>query len=90
MLDPSDSVFHLGDYPHSQYYGVVMKNSGSPSTEKHDVADTVADLLDVYVELRIEGERFLDTFRRVGLEHFKARVYDDKRVENKVGARATA
>ena len=61
-----------------------------PAIKKHDVADTVADLLDVYVELRIEDERFLDTFRRVGLEPFKARVYGDKGVENKAGARATA
>ncbi len=28
-----------------------------------------------YVERREEGERFLDTFRRIGIKPFKERVY---------------
>ena len=41
------------------------------------VAETVARVLEVYVELREPEERFLDTYRRVGLEPFKERVYAD-------------
>jgi len=40
-----------------------------------DVADTLQKILDVYVEIRDDGERFLDTVRRVGNEPFKERVY---------------
>jgi hypothetical protein len=42
------------------------------------------------VQLRIDGERFLDTFRRVGLAPFKARVYDDNAAENRTDTHAIA
>ncbi|HEY5717948.1 MAG TPA: nitrite/sulfite reductase, partial [Motiliproteus sp.] len=40
-----------------------------------DVAETLQKILDVYVDVRADGERFLDTVRRVGNEPFKERVY---------------
>ncbi|HEY2684071.1 MAG TPA: nitrite/sulfite reductase [Steroidobacteraceae bacterium] len=46
-----------------------------PSVPKHQVADTIARLLDVYLEEREGEERFLDTVRRVGVKPFKERVY---------------
>jgi sulfite reductase (NADPH) hemoprotein beta-component len=46
-----------------------------PAIEKEKVADTIGELLQVYVENRIEEERFLDTYRRIGIEPFKERVY---------------
>jgi sulfite reductase (NADPH) hemoprotein beta-component len=46
-----------------------------PSVAKHDVAQTIARLLDVYVEERQPEERFLDTVRRLGVKPFKERVY---------------
>jgi sulfite reductase (NADPH) hemoprotein beta-component len=46
-----------------------------PSVAKHDVAETIARLLDVYVEERQPEERFLDTVRRLGVKPFKERVY---------------
>lgn len=42
---------------------------------KEDVADTIGKLLDVYVENRHEDERFIDTYRRIGIDSFKDRVY---------------
>ena len=42
---------------------------------KQDVAETIARLIDVYVENREEGEEFLETVRRLGVEPFSARVY---------------
>lgn len=44
---------------------------------KDEVVDTVATLLDVFKELRHEGELFLATVRRVGIDPFKERVYAD-------------
>lgn len=49
-----------------------------PAVDKHGVADAIADLLDVYVEQRHEDERFLDTYRRIGIAPFKERVYAAK------------
>ncbi len=47
-----------------------------PSFSQADVPDVIEKILDIYVELRHEGEPFLATFRRVGIELFKERVYD--------------
>lgn len=46
-----------------------------PAIAKKDVAEVIGKLLDVYVEQRQEDERFLDTYRRVGIEPFKDKVY---------------
>jgi sulfite reductase (NADPH) hemoprotein beta-component len=46
-----------------------------PSVAKTDVPETLARLLDVYVERRQPEERFLDTVRRLGIKPFKERVY---------------
>jgi sulfite reductase (NADPH) hemoprotein beta-component len=46
-----------------------------PSVKKADVAETIARLLEIYVEQRQPEERFLDTVRRLGVKPFKERVY---------------
>jgi sulfite reductase (NADPH) hemoprotein beta-component len=46
-----------------------------PSVAKAAVPETVARLLEVYVQLREPEERFLDTVRRLGVKPFKERVY---------------
>ena len=46
-----------------------------PSVAKANVPETLARLLEVYVELREPEERFLDTVRRLGVKPFKERVY---------------
>lgn len=60
-----------------------------PAIDKHGVADAIADLLDVYVEQRREDERFIDTYRRIGIEPFKSRVYAPKPAAIEVAAHAT-
>jgi len=59
-----------------------------PGIEKEKVADTIGQLLDVYVEQRDEQESFLETYRRIGIEPFKQRVYPKKNLEEKVVASA--
>jgi sulfite reductase (NADPH) hemoprotein beta-component len=46
-----------------------------PSVPKAEVANTLERILMVYLEQREEGERFLDTFRRIGIQPFKERAY---------------
>ena len=46
-----------------------------PSVAHAEVAETLERILNVYVAEREEGERFIDTFRRIGIAPFKARVY---------------
>jgi len=46
-----------------------------PSFAAADVPDVIGALIDVYVERRIDDERFIDTLQRIGTEPFKERVY---------------
>ncbi len=46
-----------------------------PSFSQADVPDVLTTVLQTYVDQRTEEETFLDTFRRIGLEPFKERVY---------------
>ncbi len=54
---------------------VTLGDILGPSVPKTEVANTLERLLQVYVEQREDGERFLDTFRRIGLEPFRTRAY---------------
>lgn len=46
-----------------------------PAIAKDKVGDAIRDILEVYREERQDEERLLDTFRRIGIEPFKERVY---------------
>ena len=46
-----------------------------PGFSEDGVVDAVEKALDTYRGLRVAGERFLDTYRRVGLDPFKAAIY---------------
>jgi len=46
-----------------------------PSVPRHEVAATIARLVEVYRTLRTEEERFIDTVRRVGLGPFREAAY---------------
>ena len=47
-----------------------------PAIEKERVADVIQDIIDVYLEQREGEEIFLETYRRIGIDPFKERVYD--------------
>ncbi|HEX7025727.1 MAG TPA: nitrite/sulfite reductase [Gammaproteobacteria bacterium] len=49
-----------------------------PAIPKADVADTVEKILNVYTAKRENGERFIDTYRRIGAEPFKQAVYQQQ------------
>ncbi len=46
-----------------------------PSFARVDMPSVIEKILNVYVEQRVEGERFIDTYRRIGHDPFKERVY---------------
>jgi len=46
-----------------------------PSVAQHEVAATIERIVEVYRALRAEGERFIDTLRRVGLTPFREGAY---------------
>jgi sulfite reductase (NADPH) hemoprotein beta-component len=82
-------VGHIGilgvDKKGAEFYQISLGgNAGSdaslgtilgPSFAQDAVPDVIAKLLQLYVDRREEDERFLDTFRRIGIEPFKEAVY---------------
>ncbi|HTL92189.1 MAG TPA: nitrite/sulfite reductase, partial [Steroidobacteraceae bacterium] len=46
-----------------------------PSVAQHEVALTLERIVETYRELREEGERFIDTVRRLGITPFRERAY---------------
>ena len=47
-----------------------------PSFSRADVTDVIEQILGVYLDCRARDETFIQCFRRIGLEPFKAQVYD--------------
>ena len=82
-------VGHIGilgvDKKGEEYYQLTLGGSAEkdaalgdrlgPAIIKEEVADVIGRLLEVYLERREGQERFLDTYRRVGLGPFKERAY---------------
>ena len=46
-----------------------------PGLPQEEVPDAIAAIVECFKGLRQDGERFLDTYRRVGIEPFKEAVY---------------
>jgi sulfite reductase (NADPH) hemoprotein beta-component len=82
-------VGHIGilgvDKKGAEFYQVTLGGNGDhdasigdilgPSFAAEDMADIVEEVLNTYLDLRVDEERFLDTYRRVGITPFKERVY---------------
>ncbi|MFV3369236.1 nitrite/sulfite reductase [Pseudomonas sp. NY15435] len=82
-------VGHIGilgvDKKGEEFYQVSLGGSASreaslaqilgPSFAQEQMADVIEKIINVYVEQRTEEERFLDTYRRIGIDPFKERVY---------------
>jgi sulfite reductase (NADPH) hemoprotein beta-component len=82
-------VGHIGilgvDKKGEEFYQVSLGGSASreaslaqilgPSFAQDQMADVIEKIIKVYVEQRTEEERFLDTYRRIGIDLFKERVY---------------
>jgi sulfite reductase (NADPH) hemoprotein beta-component len=46
-----------------------------PSFSAEEMPDVMTKVIDTFVENRHEGERFIDTYTRIGMAPFKERVY---------------
>lgn len=82
-------IGHIGilgvDKKGQEYYQICLGGSQSkdasignilgPSFKQEDMPDVIETILATYVDLREEDESFLDTYRRIGIDPFKERVY---------------
>lgn len=82
-------IGHIGilgvDKKGAEFYQVQLGgNSGNnaalakvlgPAFSANEMPTVVRGLIDVFVEKRVEGEQFVETYNRVGIEPFKERIY---------------
>jgi sulfite reductase (NADPH) hemoprotein beta-component len=80
---------HIGilgvDRKGTENYQLLLGGSGAedtslgkitgPGFDEDGIVDAIERVTDKYVELREGGERFLDTYRRVGFDPFKEAIY---------------
>ena len=74
-VDKHGAEFYQVSIGGSQGLDASLGKVIGPSFAQDDMADVVEKLINTYVELRFEDEDFLATFKRVGLQPFKTRVY---------------
>ncbi len=60
----------------SEAEDVSLAKITGPGFDEDGVVAAVEKVTDVYLGARQDGERFLDTFRRIGMEPFKEALYD--------------
>jgi len=77
-VDKHGAEFYQVTIGGSQGLEAALGKVIGPSFAQDEMADVVEKLIKTYVDLRHEDEHFLDTAKRVGIEPFKARVYDSK------------
>lgn len=56
----------------------TLGNVLGPSFGRDDMPEVVENILNVYVENRVNGESFTEAYRRIGIAPFKERVYSNK------------
>ncbi len=69
-----------------EFYQLILGGSGAedasigeimgPGFGEHEIADAVERVVNVYLRERKPGERFLDTYRRMGMTPFKDAAYE--------------
>ncbi|MEO1490259.1 MAG: nitrite/sulfite reductase [Pseudomonadota bacterium] len=59
----------------SEAEDVSLAKITGPGFDEDGVIEAVEKVTDVYLETREEGERFLDTYRRIGMNPFKEALY---------------
>ena len=69
-----------------EFYQLLLGGSGAedasiaeimgPGFTEHEIADAVERVVNLYLKTRQPGERFLDTYRRVGMAPFKDAAYE--------------
>ncbi|TXS95805.1 nitrite/sulfite reductase [Parahaliea maris] len=74
-VDKKGQEFYQVSLGGSQAKDASLGKILGPSFKQEDMPDVMAKILNTYVDLRGEEETFLDTYRRVGIDPFKERVY---------------
>lgn len=74
-VDKKGAEFYQVSLGGSAGHDASIGNILGPSFEAEEMASVIEEILNTYLDLRQDGETFLATYRRVGIEPFKERVY---------------
>lgn len=74
-VDKKGAEFYQVTLGGSSGHDASIGNILGPSFAAEDMADVVEEIINTYLDNRSEGETFLQTYRRIGIEQFKERVY---------------
>jgi sulfite reductase (NADPH) hemoprotein beta-component len=80
---------HIGilgvDKKGTENYQLLLGGSGAedvslgkitgPGFDEDGIVDAIERVTDKYLAIRVDGERFLDTYRRTGMDPFKEAIY---------------
>lgn len=74
-VDKKGEEFYQVSIGGSAYSDAALAKILGPSFAQDEIPDVIDKLVNVYVRQRADGERFIDTYNRVGIEPFKSEVY---------------
>ena len=80
LLVTVDASPEMHEFPLDQLDAIFIDFAGFNDGRGYSFAaevvpDIVEEILNTYLDLRTEGEEFIDTYRRVGIQPFKERAY---------------
>lgn len=74
-VDKKGQEFYQISLGGSSYNDASIGDILGPSFSQEETPDVIEKIIGVFVERRIEGERFIDTYRRIGMAPFKEHIY---------------
>ena len=74
-VDKRGQEFYQVSIGGSGYEDASLAKILGPSFAQDRIPDVIRKLVDVHLQEREDGERFIDTYRRIGIEPYKSAVY---------------
>lgn len=74
-VDKRGEEFYQVQLGGSQRYDAKLAKVLGPAFSREEMTSVIRKVLNTYVDRRVEGESFLDTYGRIGIEPFKEQVY---------------
>lgn len=74
-VDKKGQEFYQVSLGGSSHHDAAIGKILGPSFARDDMPDVIKKIIDVYIDNRTQEEPFVDTYRRIGIDPFKERVY---------------
>ena len=75
-VDKKGREFYQESIGGSAYSNTTLAKILGPSFAQDEIPQVIQKIIDLYVAERQEGEKFIDTYNRIGIQPFKNKVYN--------------